>query len=197
MSCNNKENNASPSSSSEEECAICLQTCLYCIQLPCSHCFCFLCAKGTKLRGGRCALCRSPIPDDFLKDPSNYVKSLTYSQQRDNLPRYGWFYAGRNGWWEYDERTTDELEKAHDLRLTHLTVLIAGAVYTIDLERMEQYQSGGRSRVRKVKRDLATAAKKGVAGIPHPQQPDDDDDDVTCPPSTSRDVTNGCGDGAS
>ena len=24
-----------------------------------------------------------------------------------------WFYQGRNGWWEYDERTTAELEEAY------------------------------------------------------------------------------------
>ena len=28
------------------ECAVCLQTCIHPVQLPCRHIFCFLCVKG-------------------------------------------------------------------------------------------------------------------------------------------------------
>ena len=30
------------------ECAICLQPCMHPVQLPCSHVFCFLCAKVSR-----------------------------------------------------------------------------------------------------------------------------------------------------
>ena len=35
------------------ECAVCLQTCVYPVQLPCKHIFCFLCVKGVTLQSKR------------------------------------------------------------------------------------------------------------------------------------------------
>ena len=35
------------------ECAVCLQTCVCPVQLPCKHIFCFLCVKGVTLQSKR------------------------------------------------------------------------------------------------------------------------------------------------
>ena len=51
------------------ECAVCLQTSIYPVQLPCSHVFCFLCVKGFSAQSKRCAMCRREIPEDFIQNP--------------------------------------------------------------------------------------------------------------------------------
>jgi len=51
------------------ECPVCLQPCVFPVQLPCSHIFCFLCVKGVAGRNRRCALCRAEIPQDFVRRP--------------------------------------------------------------------------------------------------------------------------------
>ena len=51
------------------ECPVCLQPCVFPVQLPCSHVFCFLCLKGVAGRNRRCALCRADIPQDFVRRP--------------------------------------------------------------------------------------------------------------------------------
>ena len=51
------------------ECPVCLQLCVFPVQLPCSHVFCFLCLKGVAGRNRRCALCRAEIPPDFVRRP--------------------------------------------------------------------------------------------------------------------------------
>lgn len=170
----------------QEDCAVCLQPHLYCIELPCHHLFCFLCAKGFYIRSKSCALCRAPIPDDFIKDPSNYVKSANFQENSDE-PRYGWFYSGRNGWWQYDERTSEELEKAQILGMSSIEVLIAGFMYKIDLDQMLQYQVDGSSRKRSVKRDILNVPKKGIAGIPMPSR-DTSASASGCAPSADNSV---------
>ena len=49
-----------------------------------------------------------------------------------------WFYQGRNGWWEYDERTAQELELHHKKGDKNCELLIAGFLYSIDFENMLQ-----------------------------------------------------------
>ena len=51
------------------ECAVCLQTSIYPVQLPCSHVFCYLCVKGFTTQSKRCAMCRREIPEDFIQNP--------------------------------------------------------------------------------------------------------------------------------
>jgi len=161
-----------------EDCSICLQPCLYTIQLPCSHQFCFLCAKGFAMRSGVCALCRQPIPNNFIKDPTNYVKSSIQISNEDE-PKHEWFYSGKSGWWQYDSRTSAELEKAHTLKLSEVQLLIAGSIYTINLDNMTQYQTDGSSRHRNIKRQLVSSSTTnlaGIAGIPIHQMPDGSND---------------------
>lgn len=157
---------------SNPECAICLQPCVHPVQLPCCHVFCFLCVKGASWQSKRCALCRQEIPEDFLDQPvlllpdelkaaASGVSGSVEADGRD----FAWYYEGRNGWWQYDERTIHELEEALSGGRKSTEMLIAGFLYTADLENMVQYRQNEHGRRRKIKRDVVGIPKKGVAGL--------------------------------
>ena len=92
-----------------------------------------------------------------------------------------WMYEGRNGWWLYDERTSQEIEKSFKNNELRCELLIAGFLYIVgklalikwvlsksflsDFEHMLQYRRNDPSRRRKIKRDASSAPKKGVAGL--------------------------------
>lgn len=146
------------------ECAVCLQLCIHPVKLPCGHIFCYLCVKGVANQSKRCAMCRHELPPDFLdhpqlvhKDDLSEVTSFDDGQQ--------WFYEGHNGWWQYDERTSWELETAHARGDKTCELLIAGFLYVVDFENMVQMRRNDPSRRRRVKRDAATIPKKGIAGL--------------------------------
>jgi len=145
------------------ECAVCLQTCVYPVQLPCKHIFCFLCVKGVTLQSKRCAMCRREIPPDYLYHPD----LLSQVQETENSYEDGgqWFYEGRGGWWQYDQRTSVEIEAAMAREEERCELLIAGSLYIIDFEHMLQYRRNDPSRRRRIKRDQASGPKKGVAGL--------------------------------
>ena len=73
-----------------------------------------------------------------------------------------------NGWWEYDERASTELESrlqqlqdcdADDAeRQPVFEMLIAGFMYVIDLDNNIQYRRGIPQRRRRIKRDAANIA---------------------------------------
>ena len=167
------------------ECAVCLQPSIHPVQLPCSHIFCFLCVKGVTIQSQRCPMCRREIPQSYLEHPtllkqpeslgsdhakesSEQTKHKEDSEDETTLePEYRWFYQGRNGWWEYDERTTEELEHHHKKGDKSCELLIAGFLYSIDFENMLQCRRNEPQRRRQIKRDLITnvADKKGIAGI--------------------------------
>lgn len=78
------------------ECAVCLQTCVHPVRLPCSHIFCYLCVKGVAFQSKRCAMCRQEIPADFLLHPQ--LLDRTQLERESALDDgYQWFYEGRNG----------------------------------------------------------------------------------------------------
>jgi len=88
--------------------------------------------------------------------------------------KFRWYYEGVGGWWEYDERTSVEIEKYQSRREGNLDsvpaafeLLIAGFIYIIDLENGVQYRRGFPTRRRRIKRDLAGIpdCKVGVTGI--------------------------------
>ncbi|XP_070781892.1 E3 ubiquitin-protein ligase rnf146-like [Enoplosus armatus] len=157
------------------ECAICLQSCIHPVRLPCCHVFCFLCVKGASWHSKRCALCRQEIPEDFLERPVllspeelkaaaagvNQSVGTGGGSRGDNA----WYYEGRNGWWQYDERTSRELEEAFAKGRKSTEMLIAGFLYVADLENMVQYRRNEHGRRRKIKRDVVDIPKKGVAGL--------------------------------
>ena len=93
-----------------------------------------------------------------------------------------WFYEGRGGWWQYDQRTSVEIEAAMAREEERCELLIAGSLYIIDFEHMLQYRRNDPSRRRRIKRDQASGPKKGVAGlrldvVEEPQEEDDPDAD--------------------
>lgn len=157
------------------ECAICLQACVHPVRLPCCHVFCYLCVKGASWHSRRCALCRQEVPEDFLERPvllsveelKAAAAGVTQSggswagSHGDNA----WYYEGRDGWWQYDERTSRELEEAFSTGRKSTEMLIAGFLYVADLENLVQYRRNEHGRRRKMKRDAVDIPKKGVAGL--------------------------------
>jgi len=76
--------------------------------------------------------------------------------------KFRWYYEGVGGWWEYDDRTSIEIEKYQNHRESNLDsvpasfeLLIAGFIYIIDLENNVQYRRGYPTRRRRIKRDFA------------------------------------------
>lgn len=69
------------------------------------------------------------------------------------------------GWWQYDERTSRELEQSYKSGTRTCELLIAGFLYTADFDAMVQTRRTEPHRRRRIKRDLATIPKKGIAGI--------------------------------
>lgn len=67
--------------------------------------FSFLCSLTKVLRG------LQEIPADFTDKPELLSESGSETDEVSEN-NYQWFYEGRNGWWQYDERTSAELEAA-------------------------------------------------------------------------------------
>ncbi|XP_062130453.1 E3 ubiquitin-protein ligase RNF146-B isoform X2 [Drosophila sulfurigaster albostrigata] len=155
----------SDSQSAALECAICLQTCIHPARLPCGHIFCFLCVKGVAYKNRRCAMCRREIPAEFLDHPQlvNGIDDIYATRATED--GYQWYYEGRNGWWQYDDRTSQDIEEAFKKGDKSCSILVAGYVYIVDLEQLVQQRQNEPNRCRRVKRDLATIPKKGVAGL--------------------------------
>ena len=168
------------------ECAICLQTCVHPVKLKCNHIYCFLCAKGVVTRKKECPMCRRKVSLGFLKKPNLVTHEDELSSTSEQLIKsnstYSWFYEGRNGWWEYEERAVCDLEEAYaqayDLNSKQPKIskpdnckcelMIAGNLYVIDFELMSQYQKDQPYRQRKIKREKQKDISnyKGVAGLP-------------------------------
>lgn len=160
-----KEDSAKEASATSPECAVCLQPSLHPVQLPCRHVFCFLCVKGVASRSRRCALCRQEIPPDFFIRP-NLLPHEDLNQTVVFDEGYQWYYEGVNGWWQYDARTSLDLESHHKKGDRTCELLIAGFIYVIDFENMVQYQQRDRTKKRRIKRDLINIpGKKGIAGL--------------------------------
>ncbi|KAJ0178289.1 hypothetical protein K1T71_006112 [Dendrolimus kikuchii] len=147
------------------DCAVCLQKCYHPTRLPCGHVFCFLCVKGVAIQSKKCAMCRAIIPADYLDNPVLLEKIVPEQFNMDEGQDYQWYYEGRNGWWKYDERSNSELESAFNGGDPECTLLLAGALYSIDFQSMTQVRCTDQTRRRKVKRDTPLFPAKGVAGI--------------------------------
>lgn len=153
------------------ECPVCLQTCIHPARLPCGHIFCFLCVKGVTFKNRRCAMCRRDIPPSYLEHPQlvnglREVEKAAKPAEDGSTSEFQWYYEGRNGWWQYDERTSQELEESYQERKERFCkILVAGFLYIVDFEHKCQIRQNDPSRIRRVKRDLTSIPKKGVAGL--------------------------------
>lgn len=147
-------------------CCICQDICVNPVQLPCSHVFCFLCIKGVAARSSHCALCRHKISPEVLDHPDVVNRGEIQSSIKES-GESKWYYEAKNGgWWLYEQRTSDEIEKAFNDRKKTLRLQISGFYYIIDFESMVQYREEFPSRRRCIKRDRVNAdVIKGVAGI--------------------------------
>lgn len=108
------------------------------------------------------------MPDDFLERPtllSPEELKASAGGRGGATSDHAWYYEGRNGWWQYDERTSRELEDAFSKGKKTAEMLIAGFLYVADLENMVQYRRNEHGRRRKMKRDILDIPKKGVAGL--------------------------------
>ncbi|KAG0714056.1 E3 ubiquitin-protein ligase rnf146 [Chionoecetes opilio] len=110
----------------------------------------------------------------IAKGTAGLSNTTLYGKGQDPPPGQG---QGRGrgrgrcrGWWQYDERTSHELEAAYGSGQRACEVLVAGFLYIIDFDRMVQLRRNDPSRRRRIKRDLSSIPKKGVAGIKLPSQ---------------------------
>jgi len=155
-----------------DECSVCLDPPVHPVTLPCTHIFCYLCAKGLTRQAGQlasCSLCRKDIPHGYLESAQVLAKaSLDLNDTPpllDDEEEWQWFYEGRNGWWRFEERNNEELEENFSLGKQMFETMICGNLYMIDFQAMEQFQKGFPNRKRKIKRDSRTSFCKGVAGL--------------------------------
>jgi len=156
-----------------DECSVCLDPPVHPVTLPCSHIFCFLCAKGLARQSGlqaNCSLCRQSIPTGYLDSAEVLSKASldlddSLPLQDSDTPRWQWFYEGRNGWWKFEERNNAELEQSFLAKNPSCEMIICGNLYTIDFITMNQYQKNYPTRKRKIKRDASQSHSKGVAGL--------------------------------
>lgn len=155
-----------------DECSVCLDPPLHPVTLPCGHVNCFTCAKGlTRQRSSAlCSLCRQTIPLNFLDDSqviSEALKDVVKDAEEDeeDQQQWSWFYQGRNGWWRFEERNSEEIEETFMRGARQMEMMICGSLYVIDFARMEQFQKQCPNRKRKIKRDLQISDSKGIAGL--------------------------------
>ncbi|VDO30507.1 unnamed protein product [Onchocerca flexuosa] len=177
-----------------DECPICYQEFTYKTELPdCGHKFCFLCIKGVTLKHGACPLCRKRISCSIFLDPiltapedqpttirtATAVESVgivaeNIDDRKKNADKVQWFYGARHGgWWRYECRHENEIEKAYQNGLHSIDLLIAGSLFCIDFDSMCQYKKdlGRRGKfTRPVKRieegdSSLNGAIRGIAGL--------------------------------
>lgn len=103
------------------------------------------------------------IPTGFLDRPG----VLNISELKKAYPSTPWFYEAKNGgWWLYEYRVAEDIEKAFSDKKEQTHVQISGFPYTIDFINMVQYRDDRPNRKRKIKRDgVNEESVKGVAGI--------------------------------
>ena len=126
-------------------------------------------------RSGCCALCRQPIPAGYLDRPG-VVDAQSIEAALKKVDAFQWYYEARTGgWWMYEERTSQEIEKAYAQSKEKCRVQILGYNYIVDFKENVQYREDIPTRRRKIKRDkIATeGGVKGVAGawLPPPSPP--------------------------
>ncbi|CAI8029940.1 E3 ubiquitin-protein ligase RNF146-B [Geodia barretti] len=144
------EESADDGSEAKLLCCVCQEEAENAVKLPCSHIFCFLCVKV-----------------DYLENPSIVNCGALCAKLSLNSRSYHWYYEGKSGgWWMYEDRTSDEIEKGFVTNAKSIKVRISGFTYVVDYEKMLQSREDHPDRQRKIKRDiLESNGIKGIAGI--------------------------------
>ena len=124
-------------------------------------------AESNLMAGGSCSLCRRPIDRDFFKHPQLHQSRMSNNDSCGTTSSDGtcWFYEGKNGWWKFDERNNEDLEKNFSQGLERVDFLICGNLYVSDFENMIQRRKDGCGKIRRIKRDDANLSSKGIAGL--------------------------------
>lgn len=70
------------------------------------------------------------------------------------------------GWWQYDPRSSSEIEGAYQQQVAELELTLCGSLYCINFNDSVQFKRSHPMIKRKIKRDrIGTLRSKGVAGI--------------------------------
>lgn len=70
------------------------------------------------------------------------------------------------GWWQYEERMSEDLEQMYNMGEQIFETLICGTLYVIDFQLLIQYSKNHPGRKRRIKRELVSnITSKGIAGI--------------------------------
>ena len=110
-------------------------------------------------------MCRAAIPTSFFDNANILNVDNVNVATFEGI--YHWYYEGRNGWWLFDARASEEIEEEFQNETTECELMIAGYIYIIDFDNMIQYRKDTPSRIRKIKRDQAenVTDTKGIAGL--------------------------------
>lgn len=141
------------------DCGVCFQGCYSSFQLPCRHICCSLCVKVIAFESKDCAICQFKIPFGYFDNPVDNI-------DKENQV-YQWKYAGKKGWYPYDNQHNVALENAFNAGYLECSVRIQHTMYRINFQDMVQMQETDRTKTRKIRREPPSLMAK-----------DDDRDDV-------------------
>ncbi|XP_061722139.1 uncharacterized protein LOC133528684 isoform X2 [Cydia pomonella] len=141
------------------DCGVCFQGCYSSFQLPCRHICCSLCVKVIAFESKDCAICQFKIPFGYFDNPVDNI-------DKENQV-YQWKYAGKKGWYPYDNQHNVALENAFNDGCLECSVRIQHTMYRINFQDMVQMQETDRTKTRKIRREPPSLMAK-----------DDDTDDV-------------------
>lgn len=84
-----------------------------------------------------------------------------------SIPKQNNSFIFIGGWWQYDSRTSTEIEEAYQRNpIVLLEILICGSLYCIDMIMFIQYNKDTPTNKRNIKRDIYRRFhSKGIAGI--------------------------------
>ncbi|XP_063387449.1 uncharacterized protein LOC134673401 isoform X2 [Cydia fagiglandana] len=141
------------------DCGVCFQGCYSSFQLPCGHICCSHCVKVISIETKECVICQVKIPFGYFDNP---VASI----EKEN-DVYQWKFAGKKGWYPYDNQHNVALENAFNAGCLECSVRIQHTMYRINFPYMVQMQETDRTKTRKIRREPPSLIAK-----------DDDTDDV-------------------
>ncbi|XP_065350786.1 E3 ubiquitin-protein ligase rnf146-like [Cloeon dipterum] len=141
------------------ECPICLLALELPLRLPCcGHLFCFECSWS---RLNRCAMCRTPVPREFLDKPEEFLSSPLPQP----ATQFSWIFKTSAGWWRFSPRQEQAIRRALRSGTPELKLIVAGKEATLDFKSLLIKQN--------LKVGAITIARNGsfdalgVAGLKH------------------------------